>query len=151
MKFAFGNLFPKSELQVHVWLKVCHDQQLCSGKMNCTTFYTKYFMYFSLYSWCKLGIFWGSFFATLKFIFLLLFSLVILYYMICIVASCKAKILKNFSQNRLCMKSSMMIDLLTFFWFSFWSLIFWEWPFHFVVESWHAFRLMFLDHTSKSN
>ena len=102
-------------LHVHVWLKVCHDQQLCSGKMNCTTFYTKYFMYFSSYSWCKLGIFWGSFFATLKFIFLLLFSLVILYYMICIVASCKAKILKNFSQNRLCMKSSMMIDLLTFF------------------------------------
>ena len=102
-------------LHVHVWLKVCHDQQLCSGKMNCTTFYTKYFMYFSSYSWCKLGVFWGSFFATLKFIFLLLFSLVILYYMICIVASCKAKILKNFSQNRLCMKSSMMIDLLTFF------------------------------------
>ena len=145
-------MFPKSKLQVHVWLKVCHDQQLCSGKMNCTTFYTKYFMYFSSYSWCKLGIFLGSFFATPKFIFLLLFSLVILYYMICIVASCKAKILKNFSHKiDFVWRAVWWLTSWLFFWFSFWSLIFWEWPFHFVVESWHAFRLMFLDHTFKSN
>ena len=97
-------------------------------------------------------IFWGSFFATPKFIFLLLFSLVILYYMICIVASCKAKILKNFSHKiDFVWRAVWWLTSWLFFWFSFWSLIFWEWPFHFVVESWHAFRLMFSDHTSKSD